>query len=163
VAIREVSKDGRMAVDGLATVGVAVVTLVGGYVGGRQRAKGDLGVAREETARLREEIEAKRFEHRIGVYHNIVALGSKIEHFGRHANSMYRGAEGAGIVEQFKMQVDGLAVFGASEPRSHALAMKAVIDRGMEDDWVDDFAEAKRRFMDAAHDDVGPRGGPTSG
>jgi hypothetical protein len=146
-----------MAVDGLAAVGVAVVTLVGGYIAGRQKASGDLSVALEETARLREEIDAKRFEHRTGVYHNIVALASKIEHSGRHANSVYRGAEGWAVVEQFNGQVDGLAVFGASEPRRHALAMKAVLDRGMEGSaWVDEFAAAKGLFMNAAHEDVGP-------
>lgn len=146
-----------MAVDALATIGVAVVTLAGGYIGGRQKASGDLGVAREETARLREEINAKRLEHRTGVYHNIAALASKIEHGGVHEQSVYRGGEGWAIREKFNTEVDGLAVFGASEPRKHALAMKAVLDRGATgSSWVSEFSAAKRLFLDAAHDDVGP-------
>jgi hypothetical protein len=39
----------------LATIGVAIVGLAGGYAGGRQKARGDPGVAQEETARLRDE------------------------------------------------------------------------------------------------------------
>jgi hypothetical protein len=146
-----------MAVDAVATIGVAVVTLVGGYIGGRQRASGDLSVAREETARLREEIDAKRVERRSGVYHNILALAAKLEHSGRSSHSIYRGAEGWAINAKFKEEVDGLAVFGASEPRKYALAMRAILDKRTTDEaWLEEFAAAKQSFMDAAHEDVGP-------
>ncbi len=143
----------------LATIGVAIVGLAGGYVGGQQKAKGDLGVAREETARLREEIEAKRFEHRMGVYHNILALAAKIEHSARVPNSVYRGGDGWAINEKFKEEVDGLTVFGALEPRRHALAMRAALDGAAHDEdvsWIDRFTASKQAFMEAAHGDVGP-------
>jgi hypothetical protein len=143
----------------LATIGVAIVGLAGGYVGGQQKAKGDLNVAREETARLREEIDAKRFEHRTGLYHNILALAAKLEH-GALPGSVYRGGEGWAVNEKFKEEVDGLAVFGASEPRKHALAMRRIVDERVDDDdpahWLERFKTEKQAFMDAAHADVGP-------
>lgn len=143
-----------MAVDGLATVGVAVVTLVGGYIGGRQKASGDLAVAREETARLRQEAEQRQLEHRMGVYHNIANLASMIDHSITVENSVYRGAEGWAIREQFNREVDGLAVFGASEPRRYALTMR----EALQGDDVSRFQEARAAFLEAAHRDVGPAG-----
>lgn len=79
---------------------------------------------------------------------------------------MYRGSAGWAINEKFKEEVDGLSVFGASEPRRHALAMRAVLDRADQDrkePWVDEFAAAKEAFMDAAHADVGPHASRTGG
>lgn len=140
----------------IATIGVAVVTLVGGYIGGRQTAKGSVDVAREETARLRAQITEDHLKHRMVAYHNIVALASKIER-GEQPNSVYRGEAGWKINENFTEEVDGLAVFGASEPRKHALAMREAFERrAAGGEWLNDFVAAKQAFMDAAYKDVGP-------
>jgi hypothetical protein len=129
-------------------LGVAVVGLLGLYLRSHQ-----------ETVRLREQIAENHLQHRMVVYHNVLSLASKVEHMRREPNSVYRGAEGWKINEKFKEEVDGLAVFGAAEPRKHALAMRALMDGHAGDtdkSWIDQFAAEKHAFMDATHADVGP-------
>jgi hypothetical protein len=126
---------------------VAIVGLLGLYLRSRQ-----------ETTRLHKEIDENHLQHRMGVYHNVLSLASKLEHSSRSETSVHRGGAGGAINEKFKEEVDGLAVFGASEPRRHALAMRAVLERAdrATSPWVDEFAAAKEAFMNAAHKDVGP-------
>jgi hypothetical protein len=129
-------------------MGVAIVGLLGLYLRSRQ-----------ETTRLRQEIEENHLQHRMVVYHNVLALASQLEHGVRIPNSVYRGGMAWSIREKFNHEVDGLAVFGASEPRRHALAMRAALDRVSDDSgssWIDEFAAEKQAFMDATHNDVGP-------
>jgi hypothetical protein len=133
-------------------LGVAVVGLLGLYLRSHQ-----------ETVRLREQIAEDHLQHRMVVYHNVLSLASKVEHMVRMQNSAYRGEDGWKINEKFKEEVDGLAVFGADEPRKHALAMRALVDRHMGDSdksWVDQFVAEKQAFMDATHADVGPASQP---
>jgi len=133
-------------------LGVAVVGLLGLYLRSHQ-----------ETTRLHKQIAENHLQHRMVVYHNVLSLASKIEVMVRVQNSVYRGGDGWAINEKFKEEVDGLAVFGATEPRKHALAMRALVDRHLSDDdksWIDEFAAEKQAFMDATHADVGPASQP---
>jgi|HubBroStandDraft_4_1064222.scaffolds.fasta_scaffold197466_1 hypothetical protein len=129
-------------------LGVAVVGLLGLYLRSHQ-----------ETVRLREQIAENHLQHRMVVYHNVLSLASKIELMVKAQNSVYGGEAGWKINEQFKHEVDGLAVFAAAEARKHALAMRSLVDRHMGDSdksWIDQFAAEKQAFMDATHADVGP-------
>lgn len=129
-------------------LGVAVVGLLGLYLRSHQ-----------ETVRLREQIAENHLQHRMVVYHNVLSLATKIELMVKAKNSVYAGEPGWKINEQFKHEVDGLAVFAAAEPREHALAMRALVDHHMGDEdksWIDLFAVEKQAFMDATHADVGP-------
>jgi len=135
----------------LATIGVAVVGLVGGYVGGQQKAKGDLDVAREETARLHRQIEEDHFKHRMVAYHNVLMLATQIEAGEQHGYQI----DPRFLQEKFYTEVDGLTVFGASAPRQFALQMKNVLQRRILG-WQNEFGGLREEFESAAHEDVGP-------
>jgi hypothetical protein len=134
-------------------MGVAIVGLLGLYIR-----------SRHETGRLHKEIDEDHLKHRMGVYHNVLVLARQIVSGEREGYQV----QSRSLHERFCLEVDGLAVFGASEPRRIALEMVAVLNRAIpkgfvaNPEWLEKFEALRDEFMDATHEDVGPddpRGG----
>jgi hypothetical protein len=140
-----------------ATIIVGVVSAAGvfggGFFSGRQTQRGAVAVAKEETARLQKDIDEQHFKHRMVGYHNVLMLAGEIESSERHG---YQGGpEGPRFLHgKFRAEVEGLAVFGASEPRRLAVAMSNTLGDGS--DWLPGFVSLRDTFREAANADVGP-------
>lgn len=136
--------------------GVGLVGIGVGYLGGVQKGRADLAVERERTRQLREERSENHLQHRMGTYHNFLNSCTKLLH-------MYTSG-GVTIprciteLEEIARHLNGVQTYGAKDthkPADDMYGALAAFNPAVRDTTA--YAQARTRFLIAAHTDVGPQ------
>jgi hypothetical protein len=127
----------------------AVVGAVGGYVGKARVAQAEVDRAKTENERLRDEHEEKHFQHRQGVYHELLNTHAELRARFDARGERYSESYFEQTLERLRVQVNGVAIFGKRDVAEAARALLSEHEQGSRpadlDRHRDDLADAMRR------------------